>query len=124
MRNIISGICLVSGLLLSSGLAAEVRHYKGEPSETLGQAFANLAEYNEKLEALLGSAPGPAAMAEVHQLTYTLENALGRISTELDDLAATLEEVHLASEHAAPETVLSQGREYLETSRKLLRESE
>ncbi|WP_342343986.1 DUF6746 family protein [Aromatoleum bremense] len=34
-----------------------------------------------------------AAMADVHELTYTLENALGKMNEELTKLAETLERV-------------------------------
>ncbi len=42
---------------------------------------------------------------EVHQLTYTLENALQKIQTEMTDIAAVLEEVYLASEKNDSTTV-------------------
>jgi hypothetical protein len=37
-------------------------------------------------------------MVKIHELTYTLENALGKLSEDLAKAAVDLEEVHLASE--------------------------
>ena len=110
---------LKTGTLLTalavSGLATatDVEHYKGEPADSLPEAIAHLSEYNSKLAALLEGELTPQAMNEIHQLTYTLENALGRMDQELDVLAETLEEVHQASEHADPSTVRQRGTDYL-----------
>lgn len=95
-------------------------HFKGEPSETLEQAVANVSEYNNRLEKVLAGELTPEAMNEVHQLTYTLENALDKLDDELDDIAERLEEVHQASEYADPDTVKQQGAVYLEKSRALI----
>lgn len=118
-----SFMTVVAAVALSvSALAHAERpdHYSGLPSETLEQAVANFSEYNSKLESVLAGELNPAAMNEVHQLTYTLENALEKISDELDRLADTLEEVHLGSESNNADAVRNQGKEYLETSRKLV----
>ena len=90
----------------------EYDHYKGEPSKTLEQAVANFSEYNNRLEQVL---------AGDLTLTYTLENALGKLDHELEDIAERLEKVHKASEHAAPDTVKEQGAVYLEKSRSIIR---
>ncbi|NIQ08568.1 MAG: hypothetical protein GWO08_00980, partial [Gammaproteobacteria bacterium] len=66
-------------------------HFRGEPAATLEEAFENLVTYNRKLERLLDSKLTLQTMAEVHQITYTLENALQKINSEVDDLAETLE---------------------------------
>ena len=97
-------------------------HYKGEKSETLEQAVKNFSEYNGKLEALLSKDKlSDADMATVHQLTYTLENALNKIKGELDSLSETLEVVHKASETVDADTTLKKGREYLSTSRQVIK---
>lgn len=99
----------------------EYSHFKGEPSKTLAQAVANFSEYNNRLEQVLAGELTPEAMNEVHQLTYTLENALGKLDDELENIAERLEKVHKASEHAAPDTVKQQGAVYLEKSRTIIR---
>lgn len=98
-----------------------VEHYKGEPSKSLEEAVSNFSIYNHKLEQVLAGELTPEAMADVHKLTYTLENALGKINEEFADVADTLEEIHQASEHADPEGVKSNGKAYLDTARTVIR---
>ena len=65
---------------------------RAEPAETMEQALANFSEYNARLAALLEQDELTMAdLAQIHQLTYTLENALERINDDLEDLAETLE---------------------------------
>src|SRR5690606_41105157 len=99
----------------------EYDHYKGEPSKTLEQAVANYSEYNNRLEQVLAGELSPEAMNEVHQLTYTLENALGKMDDELEDIAERLELVHKASERADPDTVKQEGAVYLEKIRTIVK---
>jgi len=97
-----------------------VDHFEGEPAATLDEALANLTEYNQRLAAVLESESlDAAALHEIHQLSYTLENALQRIDTELETLAETLEELHLASERADVEVTTRSARDYLETADKI-----
>ncbi|SCZ65547.1 DUF6746 family protein [Thiohalomonas denitrificans] len=108
----------------TSGIAyAEpIDHFKGEPANSLEQALENLAEYNQKLEATLSERElNATSLGNIHQYTYTLENALGKIHEELRQLADTLEEVHIASETNDTETVLTKSREYLSVSRQAIR---
>lgn len=115
---------LLLGLLLASHSLASERyeHFKGQPSENLPQALHNLAEYNQKLQALLAKpAFDEHDLHEVHALTYTLENALGRIDSELKVIAADLEAVHKASEHNDPAKVRQHGQAYLQGSQPLQR---
>ncbi len=97
-------------------------HFKGEPAATLEQAVSNLSEYNAKLETLLAKDElSPMDMHEVHQLTYTLENALQRLQVELETTAEVLESVHVASETGKPAVGKDQGQDYLERTRPLVR---
>ena len=108
--------------LLSTTAMAEQRpeHYAGKASTTLYEAFANLAESNASMAALIADGDmSPAEHAELHRLTYTTENALEKLAEELDALKASLETVHLASERMEGETVLNQTPKYLDQSRKL-----
>lgn len=57
----------------------------------------------------------------MHELTYTLENALRKINAELTALAGTLEAVHVASERADPATVKTQGKAYLVSTRQVVK---
>ncbi|BAZ93694.1 hypothetical protein TspCOW1_13240 [Thiohalobacter sp. COW1] len=115
---------LFSALAVSVPAFADDRpgHYEGEPAETLEQAVANFSEYNRRLETILGQGElSSRDLHEIHQITYTLENALERLEEEVEELAEVLEEVHLASENADAETVQSKGRDYLETSRQIIK---
>jgi hypothetical protein len=92
-----------------------VDHFEGEPAPSLAAALANLEEYNAQLAAVLErEALTPDDLHTVHQLTYTLENALARIAEDVDVIAEHLEAVHIASEQADTATVRDQGRSYLE----------
>jgi hypothetical protein len=59
-------------------------------------------------------------LAQIHELTYTLENALEKIDREMQTLTKTLEALHVASETADFGGTRSQGEAYLATARKLV----
>lgn len=100
-----------------------IDHYKGEPAPTLEVAVKNLLEFNQKLEAILRSDElDMYKLAEIHQLTYTLENALERLDDELENIAELLEEVHVGSETGQLEQVRQSGKAYLQQVRKLVPE--
>jgi hypothetical protein len=97
-------------------------HFKGEASPTLDAAMTNLGEYNSQLAAILAKDTlGPEDTARIHELTYTLENALAKIKSEVEDLEETLEDVHVASERYEVEVVKTQGRKYLDGAENLTR---
>ncbi|NLG59257.1 MAG: hypothetical protein GX538_03725 [Gammaproteobacteria bacterium] len=113
----------IAAIALSASFAAgaqeaRISHYSGEPADSTAQALANLAEYNAQLQALL--AADEVELHTVHELTYTLENALQRLQADLAEAAEALEEVHLASEAADAETVKARGADYLEVTRPLV----
>ncbi|MCH8493512.1 MAG: hypothetical protein LAT53_09800 [Idiomarina sp.] len=121
MRNVLKYLS-VGIVLMACGTAIgqdRIDHFKGEPAPTLEQALINFVAYNAKLEALLAGELQTDDMVEIHQITYTLENALERIRQDLADLADTLEEVHVASETMNYEVVREAGTIYLEVSKKL-----
>lgn len=97
--------------------AERVDHYKGKPSNTLSEAWVNFSESNRRLEKLLAGELGNADIATVHELTYTLENAVKKINESLSEVAETLEEVHVASETFDAATVKSKGEVYLSVSK-------
>lgn len=97
-------------------------HFKGQPAKNLDQALFNLANFNAKLEEIMAKGElSPNDMATIHQLSYTLENALQRLDEEVDTMQEVLEEVHLASESMDYETVKKQGKVYLEATGKLVK---
>lgn len=96
-------------------------HYKGKPAETLVEAVRNFSESNAKLDAILNGEVTNVAMSEIHELTYTLENALQKIHADMGELAETLEKVHVASEKLDREAIVKHGREYLSVSRQIVK---
>ena len=91
-----------------------IDHYEGKASETLEQAFANFAETNAAIAEILAQDEVTLMdMAKIHEMTYTLENALERIDDEYDELEDMLEEFHLASESGDIEHASGLGQSYL-----------
>lgn len=121
MKSTLSTLAMAAALAFSShSLATErTEHFKGLPSPDLATAVKNFSEYNDLLAKQLDGELTPQALAEIHQLTYTLEVALEKISDEVKALADTLEEVHVASETAAPEKLAQEGRHYLQVVNQL-----
>jgi len=122
-KAMLTGWALSALIALSPAAHAEERpsHYKGLPADTLDDAVKNFSEYNRKLETLLANdSLSPDEVVTIHELTYTLRNALHKIDEELETLEETLEELHEASETINTETVLTKGREYLSVSRKII----
>ncbi|WP_355662226.1 DUF6746 family protein [Halomonas salifodinae] len=107
--------------LVGEALAERVDHFQGEAAETLQAAVEHFSEYNQRLEALLAQETlSDEELVQVHELTYTLENALETISAEVAELAEELEEVHLASERLDSEGVKRHGRVYLDKAKGLI----
>lgn len=97
-------------------------HFKGKPSATLEQAVTNFKVHNAKLAKLLAKDKlSPQDALEVHELTYTLENALEKIRGDLTELADVLEEVHVASEKIDTATIKARGKVYLDTAGKVIK---
>lgn len=113
-----------SAVALALPALAEERpdHFQPKPSPTLEAALSNLAEFNPQLAALLDKDTlSPQDLNQVHQLTYTLENALEKLDSERARVAELLEEVHVASERADSKTVKASGRAYLDGTAPLTR---
>lgn len=114
-------IALLASLISATAVAdSNPSHFKGEPAETLNQAMANFSEYNQRLAELLAQDELDIAdLGTIHELTYTLENALEKIQEEVNAMAEALEEVHLGSETGDFERVNSNGAIYLEAAQAL-----
>ena len=84
--------------------------------------MSKFSEYNDKLAAILSKDTlSPQEMQQIHELTYTLENALEQINESFTKLAITLEAVHVGSETGDVETIKTQGSQYLNTARQLIK---
>jgi hypothetical protein len=94
-------------------------HFKGEQISTLTEAVELFRLNNQKLQQLTQGDLTPTAMVEIHQLTYTLENALAEIHSATTALKDVLEEVHLGSENMDFVKVKQQAARYLDTANTL-----
>lgn len=121
MKRVFSTLALTSALLLSDAGIAQERpdHFKGLDAPTLEVAVANLTSYNQKLKQRLEGDITDKDMVAIHELTYTLENALETIANEVKHIADLLEEVHVASETFDANTIRKSGASYLEESQPL-----
>ena len=116
----ISFIVVLLICLSSTVLAEKVDHFEGEASPTLEIALTNLTNYNAKLEQLvLQETLTPEDFHQIHELTYTLENAMGRLAEEQARLSVILEEVHLASESGDTAIVKENGKAFVEGTKPL-----
>ena len=119
LRKTISTIILAAATV-SVAYATDVKHFKGEKPETMAEAIAIIEKYNAQLEGRIQYELTPYTMAEIHQMTYSLENALEFIDDHLDQTQENLEKVHIASETNDSETVQQKGKEYLQGTKDLL----
>lgn len=110
----ILSICLMSPLAAAQ---EEEGHFEGLAAESLSEALTNLRTALPVLEAALEGEPNPEAMNDIHELTYTLENAMKRLRLEVIALEETLEELHLASERWDAPAVRENGARYLSGTR-------
>jgi|SRR5690554_957578 len=106
-------VIAMSACLALPAMAHRVDHFEGKPAETLNDALSSFSEYNRLLEERLSGELSDDDLATIHQLTYTLENALEKINQELSELAEVLEEVHVASENFDREALVAPATEYL-----------
>ncbi len=110
-------------LVFVGSVSAEERpeHYQGKTAHTLDAAFANLGETNIRIAELIADGEmQPEELSELHELTYTAENALERVTAELEALKEVLEEIHLSSEDFDSDNVLERTPVYLSGSQQLL----
>lgn len=118
-----SRVLVAAALLLGAGLssAETPQHFEAKPSPTLEAAIENLTTYNAELAALLAQEQlSLLDMNKIHELTYTLEDALARIDAHVEALEESLESVHKASERADMKVVKADGQRYLNDSQRLL----
>ncbi|MEQ9259112.1 MAG: hypothetical protein RIG84_08430 [Roseovarius sp.] len=120
LRTFAAGALVALSFALPALADEAVSHYEPLPSETLEQAMENFVTHNRRMEELLTRDPLTVAdMEEVHELTYTIEVALAKITEELEALAPVLEEVHLSSEGDNPARLKGVGTVYLEQAKLL-----
>ena len=114
-----TALCLFTFSIASMADEQRPDHFKGQQVSTLSEAVELFRLNNQKLQQLMQGELTPTAMVEIHQLTYTLENALEKIHTETSELKDVLEEVHLGSENMDFTKVKQQAERYLDTANTL-----
>lgn len=107
---------------LSSATAGEkYDHFPSLEAPDTQTAICNLLAFNQKLSAITNKEQlTPEDMVKVHELTYTLENAVIGLQKNLETIAVDLEKAHIASEQLDAETVKDSGEKYLAATRLLL----
>lgn len=99
-----------------------VEHFEGEPADTLEEAVANFSEYNSKLrKILIKEEISGEDMFKIHQLTYSIENALQKINEEVEAMAVSLENLHISSETGDLDGIKKHGAEYTNSAIKLVK---
>lgn len=116
MKLLIQSAALALAATIASPVFAEI-----QPPATLGDAVSQFAETNTRLEQLLIEGLTPDNMAQIHELTYTLQAALTKINEDMDELTETLEELHIASEAQQADEVKSYASDYLKTARTVIK---
>lgn len=121
MKSVIIAGMLGLMALSSATLNASDRpsHFQGKEITSKAQALTVLNEANAKLAEILKGELNPTTMTTVHELTYTLENALALIPAADDEIKEILEEVHLGSESMDAERVRDNGEYYLQLAKKI-----
>ncbi len=120
--KLISSMLLCSALAYSAQISADEKynHFPSLDAPDLKTALCNLKSYNDKLLAITNHESLSAVdMVKVHELTYTLENALVKMQSDLAIMAADLEEVHLASEKLDQDSLKQYNKKYFAKSKLL-----
>jgi formate-dependent nitrite reductase cytochrome c552 subunit len=96
-------------------------HFPSLQSADIHTAMCNIKNYNTKLAAITSKAELTTEdMVKVHELTYTLENAVNFLKVSLEQVSADLEDVHKASERLDQKIIKNSGKKYLDPTNKIL----
>lgn len=117
---------IIAGLLgfmafshVTANASDRPNHFQGKEITSQAQALTVFKEANIKLAEVLKTDLNPTSMTTIHELTYTLENALALIPAADDEIKEVLEEVHLGSEMMDAERVRDNGEYYLQLAKKI-----
>ena len=114
MKLFTKSLIVLSIMFSDAVSASEVRHYKGEDVNTVEEAIAVLQKYNTKLSIILESDEiKPQDMGKIHEMTYSMENALKILEASLKITQRNLEELHLSSERMETDKAKVYGKLYL-----------
>ncbi len=115
-------VLLVSSMFLGGHANSEsIRHFEGKKANSYAEAIALLKTYNMELAGILAKESlGLSELGKIHELTYTLENALKTMQSEISVTAELLETLHQASERTDTGKAKKLGEAYLELSNQLI----
>ena len=114
LRHLLLITAVVSTIISTAVLASESSHFEPVASPDLTSALCNLFTYNAELSAITDKTELTTLdMVKVHELTYTLEQAVAQLKSEIDKAAVALEEVHIASESLDQKTIKAESSNYL-----------
>lgn len=123
MKKLLFSLALSVPLLSFSQLASSEEKYSHFPalvSTDVSVALCNIHSYNEKLTDILGKeALSTEDMVKVHEITYTLENAINYLKSSLEQTSVDLEKVHKASERLNATVIQDSGADYLKSTQLL-----
>ncbi|MCC2608213.1 DUF6746 family protein [Planctobacterium marinum] len=103
-------------MLTMTGLSADEQynHFPSLEAPDTTVALCNLNKFNARLAGIVEQSEiGVEDMLKIHELTYTLENAVQRLQQDLEGIAAELEKTHKGSEAMQQDTVKSSANAYL-----------
>lgn len=110
----ITVFCFIS-LISLSVFADDVDHFEGIKVNSVQQAQQILVDGNKTLSDLK-NALNTQTITDIHELTYSMENAYAFLAEHHQQMAEALEALHLASEGYDQSTVKSAITNYLDHS--------
>ena len=120
-KLIISAISSVFLVISAASAEEKYSHFPSLDAPNTTVALDNLAKFNQKLQAIASKKDlTPEDMVKVHELTYTLENAVLRLQKGLNNIAVDLEKVHKASERFDQQTLRDSSEKYLTATQLIL----
>ena len=122
MKKLLESLTLIGLVLMSRNVMADdnerVKHFKGITAGSAVEAQSILTEYNSKLAVIASKDKlDMTDVAEIHMLTYTLENQLEYLEEDLERVAEQLEVLHKLSETAQVERAKAQADVYLKNAK-------
>lgn len=119
-RNLISTF-IVCVSLSTSVYAEDPKHFAGKTFNSITEAVSVFNDYNKRFESKLTGELSALDLHEIHELTYTMEDALAYITKSIYTVAEDLEAVHQATEYADAEKVQKSGATYLKLAREIVK---
>ena len=109
-KNILVAPCLDLSFTSFASDNKKYSHFLAKKSSDAATALCNIINYNKVLTQLTQKEEMSVEdMVKIHELTYTLENVLGKLSEDLAKAVVDLEDVHLASEKLDTDAIKKHG---------------